>query len=234
MHRGKIGIILEARMGSTRLPGKVLKLMAGRPLIQWIIERLQKSQKSNVLVLATSMSKKEKPLVDFVNHLGIPVYRGSELDVLDRYYQCAKEYRLDHIVRATGDNPFVDTEECDRLIEFYLINKLDYATSFPQYGSGLPVGVGLEIFRFSSLERSWREAKLENHREHVNEYIQENSQIFKQATLKGNPEKVAANLSLTVDTLEDLNKVEHLYLKYLKDHSDQHVSVKWVIENSNN
>ncbi len=229
MQGSKIGIILQARMGSSRLPGKVLKPLAGKPMIQWIIEHLQSCQKTDILILATSTLGQDQPLADLAGKMGINVFRGSESDVLERYYQCALEYHLDHIIRATGDNPFVDSEECDRLVDFYLNRQIDYATISTASADGYPIGVGVEIFSFKALKKSWEEGHAPHQREHVNEYILENPTLFKQARMPAPPEKCAPELSLTVDTPEQFASADTIYSDYLKQYSFQLVPVKWII-----
>ena len=217
-------------MGSTRLPGKVLKPLAGKPMIQWIIERLQTCKKSDILILATTTSDEDQPLVNLAEELGVRVFRGSALDVLDRYYQCALAYHLDDIIRATGDNPFIDPEECDRLVDFYINRQLDYATISTNQENGYPLGVGVEVFTFSALEKSWRAGHAPHHREHVNEYILESLAIFKQAMMPAPRDKCAPELSLTVDTPEQFAFAEAIYSDYLKQHSLQLVPVAWTIQ----
>lgn len=230
MHYGKVGIILQARMGSTRLPGKVLKPLASKPMIQWIIERLQTCKISDILILATSASEQEQPLTDLAEQLGVEVFRGSELDVLDRYYRCALAYRLDHIVRATGDNPFVDPEACDQLVDFYLDKQLDFAIASTEPEKGYPLGVGVEIFSFAALEISWREGHAPHHREHVDEYILENPTIFRQAKMPAPPEKCAPELSLTVDTPDQFACAEVVYSDHLNQYPSRLVPVTWAIQ----
>jgi len=229
VQKRKTGIILQARMGSSRLPGKVLKPLAGKPMIQWIIERLKICQKVDILILATSTLEEDQLLVNLAEELGVSVFRGSETDVLDRYYKCALTYHLDDIIRATGDNPFVDPEECDRLVDFYISRQLDYATISTDSEKGYPLGVGLEILKFSVLEKSWKEGCASHHREHVNEYVLENLEMFKQAKMLAPHEKCAPELSLTVDTLEQFMFAEKIYSDYLKKFSSQLVTIPWVI-----
>ena len=230
VQRRRIGIILQARMGSTRLPGKVLKPLAGKPMIQWIIERLQTCKRVDILILATSTLEKDQPLVNLAEEMDISVFRGSESDVLDRYYKCALAYHLDDIIRATGDNPFVDPEECDRLVDFYINRQLDYATISTNLENGYPLGVGVEIFSFYALRKSWQDGHASHHREHVNEYILENPAIFRQARMPAPPEKCAPELSLTVDTLEQFASAEKVYSNYLRQYSLQQVPVVWAIK----
>lgn len=221
-----IGIILQARVASTRLPGKALKDLAGRPMIEWVLQRLSLSKRAGLLVLAIPDAPADDPLARIGSRLNVRVFRGSESDVLDRYYQCARFHHLDAVVRATGDNPFVDPFECDRLIDLYSFAKVDYASSF---NGGLPVGVGLEIFSFPALEASWNEGKLPRHREHVNEFIHDHPERFTTALLKADAAKNAPHLSLTVDTQEQFEKAAKLYEGYFREHSGTYVPVEWVI-----
>ena len=230
MDERKLGIILQARMGSTRLPGKVMKPLAGKPMLQWIIERLKSCQTPAILILATTTLEQDQPLVEFAEKMGVDWFCGSEANVLDRYYQCALTHELDDIVRATGDNPFVDPEACDRLVNFYRYHKLDYATISNGPKDGYPLGVGVEIFSFSALEKSYNQGILPHHQEHVNEYILENPAIFKQAKMSAPPEKRGAELSLTVDTIDEFKYAEIIYNSYFRQNSDQLVPVAWAID----
>ncbi len=230
MKMRKIGIILQARMGSTRLPGKVMRLLAGKPMIQWIIERLRNCKKSNLLILATTSLEQDDPLVALSKKLGVDVFRGSGEDVLDRYYQCAKTSHLDDIIRATGDNPFVDPEECDRLVDFYFDQGLDYACFSTDQKEGYPVGIGTEIFSFSVLEKSWQEGQSSHHREHVNEYILENRSLFRQGRMPAPPEKYAPEITLTVDIEEQFQIAENIYKAYFNRPSMPPIPVSVAIQ----
>ena len=193
----EIGIILQARMGSSRLPGKVMRPLAGRPMIAHAIARLLRCRTIGRVILATSERPEDDPLAQFAATLNVDVFRGSELDVLDRYYRCARQYGLQQIVRATGDNPFVDPEECDRLVSAHLEAETDYMYAF---ASGLPVGIGVEVFTIDALERSWRDGREPHHREHVDEHMLENPDLYRQALLLAPAAKRAPKLSFTVDT----------------------------------
>jgi len=198
----KVGIIIQARIGSTRLPGKVLKPMAGKKLLDHVIGRLAQLHYPAEIVIATT----DLPQDDVVERrglgMGVSVFRGSETDVLDRYYQCARKNCFDHVVRLTADNPFTDIEELGRLIELHLLDRNDYTHSF----GSMPLGVGAEIFTFHALERSTYEGLSPNHREHVNEYIQENSTLFKIGILEVSASKSNPTLRLTVDNEEDYRR----------------------------
>jgi len=197
-----IGIIIQARMGSTRLPAKVLKMIADKNILEHILFRLSKLQTNVTIIIATSDLEQDIKIESFCDINNIKCFRGSEQNVLQRYYLCAKENDFDHIVRLTGDNPFIDIEELDNLINLHIDSKSDYSRSFKL----LPKGVGSEIFSFDALEQSYLYGKEENHEEHVNEYIEENETKFKISELKVVDEKNRPEISLTVDTLDDYKK----------------------------
>lgn len=197
-----IGIIIQARMGSSRLPGKVLKEIGDKSLLEHIIFRLQRLKNKVKIVVATSILEKDTILENFCKENNIVCFRGSEKNVLERYYQCATQNSFDHIIRLTADNPFIDIEELDNLINLHITTKSDYTRSF----SSLPKGVGSEIFSFEALHQSYLYGKKENHKEHVNEYIEENEDIFKISELQVTQEKNKPEISLTVDTPADYEK----------------------------
>ncbi|MFC1928514.1 cytidylyltransferase domain-containing protein [Chloroflexota bacterium] len=210
----QVGIILQARMGSTRLPGKVLKKIEGKPMLWHVIERLKKVKKSDELIVATSDNTDDREIVELARSWGVRYFVGSEKDVLDRFYQAAKEFQLEQIVRATGDNPLVASEEADRLINLHLTTTADYSSNKSEVNSGLPAGIGVEILSFAALERSWIEGKREDYREHVYEYILQNRGSFKVEVLKAPQSKHAPHLNLTVDTQEDLDFMRDIYHRF--------------------
>lgn len=194
-----IGVILQARMGSSRLPGKVLKKIGNLTLLDHIFFRLTFLKHPAKVVLATSTSKKDDTLEKFCKERHVECFRGSEDNVLERYYLCASKYGFDQIVRLTGDNPFTDIKELDNLIPLHLESHADYSHSLDV----LPYGVGAEIFTFAALAKSYQNGTKANHKEHVNEYIQEHPELFKIATLSVPEEKKRPDIRLTVDTEED-------------------------------
>jgi spore coat polysaccharide biosynthesis protein SpsF len=197
-----IGVIVQARMGSTRLPGKILKNIGNKNLLEHILFRLTKLKHNVQVIIATSLLEKDNEVEKFCNEKSIKCFRASESNVLERYYLCAKENGFDHIVRLTGDNPFTDIEELDKLIELHIKTNADYSRSF----ASLPKGVGAEIFTFEALEKSYKYGQKENHKEHVNEYIEENEEVFKISELEVDKKKNRPDISLTVDTEEDYKK----------------------------
>lgn len=173
--------LVQARIGSTRLPGKVMKLINKTPVIELLLNRLSKSEKIDQIIVATSVSKENDRLVAHVNKLGFKCYRGSEDDVLDRFYNAAVKFNGDNIVRITADCPLIDPALIDELLEAFLSkDSVDYFSNAlrPTYPDGLDV----EVFSFEGLEKSWREAKKPSEREHVTPYFH-NSNKFKIANM---------------------------------------------------
>ena len=199
--------IVQARMGSTRFPGKVMRPIGfGVPMIEVLLSRLKKSKMIDEIILATSTDLKNNPLVDHVSKLGYIVFQGSENDVLDRYYNAALQHRCDAIVRITGDCPLVDPEIVDIVIDLYKNSNADYAcnTSPPTYPDGLDV----EVFSFSSLEIAWREAKTNYECEHVTPFIRKSGK-FKVKNIVNS--KDYSNERWTVDEPEDYKVVKSIF-----------------------
>lgn len=202
MNGAKVGIIIQARMGSTRLPEKVLKPIGSRALLGHVFERLRRLRTPALPICATSTEGRDDAVERFCREAGVACFRGSESDVLDRYYRCAVQHGLTQVVRLTGDNPFPDMEELDRLIALHLREGADFSHSFRV----LPIGVGAEIFTFPALEASWREGTAPHHREHVDEYLLENPDRFRTLELDAVPSKHRSEVRLTVDTEGDYRK----------------------------
>lgn len=193
-------------MGSTRLPGKVLRPIGHLPLLGHVIGRLLLLQHSAKTVVATSTLVQDDVIVQYCEAEDISCFRGSEGDVLARYFACASTYGFDHVVRLTADNPFTDMEELDRLIEAHLRNRNAFTHSF----GDMPLGIGAEIFSMEALERSHREGHAAHHREHVDEYMIENPALFKTEILQAPSAKCKPELRLTVDTEDDWRLADRL------------------------
>ena len=209
-----IGIILQARMRSTRLPGKILMPLGSRSLLEHILVRLRRLRHPALTVIATSDAPQDEVVAQFCAARAVACFRGSEHNVLDRYYHCALRYGFRHIVRLTGDNPFLDIEELGSLIDLHLAQGSDFAHSFPQ----LPVGCGAEIFTFAALEKSWREGAAAHHLEHVDEYMLEHPELFATALLRVNGDKHRPEVRLTIDTPEDYQRACYIVEKSGKDY----------------
>lgn len=204
----KIIALVQARMGSTRFPRKVMQPIAGIPMIEFLLARLARSRQINQIVLATSDSPNNGPLVEHVQRLGYPVFQGSEHDVLDRFYRAACLHKPDAIVRVTGDCPLIDPVLVDATCKLFRSAKVDYASNISP--RNFPDGLDAEVFSFAALERACREAKSKSEREHVTLYLRE-SGLFKVASLE-HSENLAAE-RWTVDEPADFevlaNIVEH-------------------------
>jgi glutamate-1-semialdehyde 2,1-aminomutase len=198
--------VVQARMGSTRLPNKVMKRAQGATLIELLMLRLSKAIRVDQIVLATSDDPRNEPLAEHVRALGFDVFRGSEQDVLDRYYQAARKHAPDTVVRITGDCPLVDAALVDEMIGLYESANVDYAcnTEPPTY----PDGLDTEVFSFAALERAWREASKPRDREHVTPYLRE-SGFFR--VLKVTHPTDLSGERWTVDELPDFQVVESVF-----------------------
>jgi spore coat polysaccharide biosynthesis protein SpsF len=208
-----VGIVLQARMGSSRLPGKVLKPLAGRPMLGHILERLESALRADVVVLATTTVPADREILEFsrLNHPDVKTFAGSESDVLDRYVQCARTFGISLVVRCTGDNPLVDVPMVDALIDFHRASGADASHSKTDRGSDLPIGAGAEAYSLRALEQSWNQGREPDNREHVDEYIHQHPELFKIAALPIPPERRCPALRLTVDTPEDFRRMTLMY-----------------------
>jgi len=226
----RLGIVLQARLGSSRLPGKVLRPLAGTPMLDRVLVRLRQIRGAGVVVVATTAEERDDPVAEHASAAGIEIFRGSEHDVLDRYYRCALAFDLDPIVRATADNPFVDPEEGDRLVDYFTAGDFDYAAASSDLGNGLPIGTGLEVMSRAALEQSWRYGTAPHHREHVNEYILENRHLFRCGAPPVPPSKLAPHVRLTVDTEAEFFAAEALIAAHDQETGGrEEISTAWLI-----
>jgi len=202
----KTVIVVQARMGSTRLPGKHLKQVLGRPLLSYLVERLRRVKLANEIVLATTTKPLDDQLVDFSRDEKLPFFRGSEEDVLDRYYQTAKKFQADTIVRISGDCPLIDPEVIDNVINYFLQAQpsLDYASNTLQ--RTFPRGMDTEVFSFESLEKVARDAQKPEEREHVTPFYYLHPDQFKIGSVQS--EKDGSRFRWTVDTEEDFKLIK--------------------------
>lgn len=204
----KIIAIIQARMGSTRLPGKVLKKVKDKPLLEYQLERIQQSQLINEIVIATTQNEKDRKIIEFCNARDIYVFQGSEDNVLERYFQVAKEYDADVIVRLTSDCPLIDSELIDEVIRLYLNSEenVDYASN--TLVRSYPRGLDIEVFSFKSLEQAYKQAVLKNEKEHVTPYIYNHPKTFKLVNMES-----LVDFSYhrwTVDTEEDFELIRRI------------------------
>ncbi len=207
----KIIAITQARTGSTRLPGKVLKKIGELTLLEIHILRILKSKRITQLIVATTTSPEDLAIVELSKKLNVPCSQGSVNDVLDRFYQSVKEARPDYVVRVTSDCPLIDAELIDKVIDYSISNDLDYCSN--TLATKYPDGQDIEVFKFVALEKAWNEAKLPSEREHVTPYIWGNStyrggQLFKSDAFMEGYEY--GHLRMTVDEPADFEVIKRL------------------------
>lgn len=199
--------VLQARVSSRRLPGKVLQPILGRPMLARQIERLSRCRRFDTLVLATSDQAADDPLEAIGRDCGVPVYRGSLDDVLDRFYRAAEPYSPGHVVRLTGDCPLIDWAVVDDVVAFAIESDYDYASNTlkPTWPDGLDV----EVARFSALTEAWREATLAVDREHVMPFLHRQPERFRLGNLENTID--LSGLRWTVDEPRDFQMVNSVY-----------------------
>ena len=200
--------LIQARMSSSRLPGKVLLDIAGRPMLWHVVHRAQQAKSIDAVAVITSINEVDDAIERLCTESGIACFRGSLDDVLDRYYQAAMHFQADVVVRLTADCPLLDPAIIDtRRQDSFTKTRL---TMLPTpWKSPYPDGLDTEIFRFAALERAWKEARLKSEREHVTAYILKHPELFRLGSVK-QAENLSA-LRWTVDTSEDLEFVRTVY-----------------------
>jgi len=202
--------IIQARMGSTRLPGKVLKTVDGKnSSLYYTVSQLKHCKKIEKIIIATTTLEEDDVIETFSKNLGIDVFRGSSTNVLDRYFQCANLFKIDTIIRTTADCPLIDPTIIDRGIKIFQSENYDYVTNtFPRT---FPDGNETEIFSFDTLKKAWDNAKLPSEHEHVTPYFRNNKQDFKIKNFEHTDN--ISNLRWTIDFPEDLELVKILISK---------------------
>lgn len=229
----KILAITQARYGSTRLPAKILKEVNGATLLETHLYRILKSKLISKVKVATTTEEGAEHIINVAIKLGVESYQGSVNDVLDRFYQTAKPEEPDYVVRITSDCPLIDPMIIDKVIENCITSDCDYVSNVLE--STYPDGMDVEVFKFSALEKAWKEAGLQSDREHVTPYIWKNS------TQKGGHFFKSMNVAndvdwskerITVDTADDFLVVKDLieqvgiekscadYVAYLNSHTN--------------
>lgn len=224
--------IIQARLGSERLPGKVIQKLPfnnGKPLIKIIISQLKQLEFVDEIILATSINSENDILVELLKDADISIFRGSEENVLERFYKAAKKYKANQIIRVTGDNPIVDLESLSETYNFHIENNYDYTK-----GSGLPIGINTEVFSFKTLEKAYYSAKFEKEKEHVTPYMI-SSKKFKRGIKKFQIDAKFSKLRLTVDYPSDFAMMNLLFCALkkntqLKDVLDLVSSNSWITD----
>jgi len=213
-----ITAIVQARMGSTRLPGKVLMELCTRPLLGHVVERLHHSKRLERIVVATSASPLDDRVESFCRQEGILCYRGREDDVLDRYFMAAKSYAADPVVRVTADCPLIDPVVLDETIDAFLREKCDYASN--TIDRTYPDGLDVEVFSNKALEKAWHGARMASEREHVTPYIWKRPDQFRIYQVKA--KRNLSSLRWTVDEPEDMDFAKKVYSRLYRP-EDSHL-----------
>lgn len=202
----KYAAIIQARFNSSRLPGKILTDICQKPVLQWVIKRVQKSRHVDEVFVVTSIERDNLPVLRLCADLGIRAFAGSENDVLDRYYQLAKLLRPEYVIRVTADCPCYDWKILDTAIE-EMKPEADFLADFAET---LPDGLDIEIMKFSALETSWREATLPSEREHMTQFIRKHPDHFKNQDFSC-PHGDLGHLRWTLDERADLFLIRAVY-----------------------
>lgn len=234
MVRSKTILVTQARTGSTRLPGKILKKIKGKSLLQIHLERLKKCKNISEIIVATTNNSEDKIIYDKSIQLGCFSARGSENDVLDRFYQAVKDKNPDWIVRVTSDCPLIDPVLVDKIISFVQVNNMDYGSN--TLIENFPDGQDVEVFKFSALQIAWKNAKLLSEREHVTPYIRNNCDVKGKGMFKTINYSCGSDYSkirMTVDEVEDF-KLLKVLITNLGIHKSWKDYTKYIIDNNLN
>ena len=199
--------IIQARMGSSRLPAKVMKDVSGQPMLARVVNRVRRAKMPSKVVIATSTETADVAIAEFCNAYSVPVFCGNELDVLDRYYQAARVHAADVVVRITSDCPLIEPEILDRVVNAFVMAQPDYASN--TIVRTFPRGLDVEVVGMKALERAWREAAEAYQRTHVTPYLYQNQKLFRCLNLADELDHSAYRW--TVDTPEDLEFVRAVY-----------------------
>ncbi len=206
--------IIQARMSSSRLPGKVLHDIAGQPMLVRVLERARRARTVDDVMVATTTDPADEPIVRMCFERGYPVYRGSMFDVLDRYYGAARQAQAGVIVRVTADCPVIDPAVIDQVVDAFHAQGADFACNRlpPPWKRTWPIGLDTEVCSFTGLERAWKEATLPYEREHVMPYFYDVEGRFKVVVVDHDPDYGA--LRWTVDTAEDQQLLREIFSRF--------------------
>ena len=209
-----IGCIIQARMGSTRLPGKVLMdVTKGKPVLYYVINQLKHCKSIEKIIVATTTLQEDDKIAQFCIDNKISYFRGDSKNVLERHYICAEKFSLSKIIRMPSDKPLLDPEVVDEIVEIFNSNSFDYVTNF--LPSTFPGGTEVEVLSFSSLKKSWEKAMLPSEKEHVTSYIYNHRDDFRIFNVVNSED--LSNFRWAVDRIEDLRLVREIVSKIHKN-----------------
>jgi spore coat polysaccharide biosynthesis protein SpsF len=199
--------IIQARMSSSRLPNKVLKIIVGKPMLQLQIERIKQAKLIDKIIVATSRQNEDDAIAQLCQQLNIDCFRGNLNDVLDRFYQAAITDQAAHIVRLTADCPLIDASVIDSVIDLHVMDKNDYTSN--SLKPTFPDGLDVEVMNQAALNSSWQQAVIPSEREHVTLYIRNHPEKYKIGELKSSID--LSNKRWTVDHQDDLYLISKIY-----------------------
>jgi len=196
-------------MGSTRLPGKVMKTLVDKSVLEHVIERVKQAELIDEIIIATTELERDSILVEEAKRIGVKIYRGDEKDVLSRYYGAATEYNIDSIVRITSDCPLIDPKVLDEIVGFFYSGHYDIVSNAGKDSSTrtFPRGLDTEVFSYAALQNAHLKANVTYQREHVTPYIYENSQSINYYR----QEKNYSDYRWTLDTEDDFKAISKIY-----------------------
>lgn len=209
--------IIQARMSSTRLPGKVMMKINDLPMIHYVINQTKAARLIDDVIIATTNDARDKKIVEYCIKNKIKYFRGSNEDVLDRYYKCAKKFKCNPVIRISSDSPLIDPTVIDRTIKKFMNNSYDYTSTNIKKKNGkwvnsacnFPQGMVVEVSTFKALEKAWKEAKKPSEREHVFPYVQFNPKLFKISNVENRVN--LSSIRCTVDRKNDIIFVREIY-----------------------
>lgn len=215
--------IIQARMGSTRLPGKAMMKINNEPLLFYVIKQVKACKKISKIIIATTNLPEDNIIEEYGEKLNYDVFRGDPNDVLDRYYQCAKYFEQKTIVRITSDDPLIDPQIIENCLEKYETSDFDYVSNTISKNNnmwvpdlnGYPYGIAVEVFNFNSLYLAWKNSKNPLEREHVSPYFIKNPNLFKLSSIKNT--KNLSHIRVTVDYSEDFEFIKSILTNFDKN-----------------
>ncbi|WP_297517628.1 GNAT family N-acetyltransferase [uncultured Clostridium sp.] len=215
--------IIQARVGSTRLPNKIMKCIKGKTVLEHVIDRVSKAKSINRIVIATTNKNHDDVISNLLSEKGVDYYRGSEENVLERYYLAARKFNADIIIRVTSDCPLIDYRVIDKMVEIYKENEFDYYSNTIK--RSFPRGLDVEVFSFKALKVAYKKANLSFEKEHVTPYIWKRKNMFKIGDYLSDSDN--SNIRITLDTIEDFEVIKDIYSKFYKLND---INIEEVIE----
>lgn len=223
-------LIIQAHMGSTRLPGKIMRKICGKEVLLHVYNRCKKANLVDKIIIATSDKEENQEIEDFCNLHNIECFRGAESDVLDRYYNCAKKYEPNVVIRVTSDCPLLEP----KLIDYWIQNIVKDGVEFVEEEKSIFTGFGLDIFTYKALLKMKKNATTDKQKEHVVGYYYDNKEKFTHKIYPLNDELsyLYRTYRLTLDTKEDFQLIKTLYEKFYKNDYVELKDVMFYLDNN--